>query len=96
MQELASGLTSGGYKPNNPYPISCFMPSITSCALNNLSLYNNADLYYNISQGNQPSLLDAYFYSDQNYQHVTITPQIATWLLQQLGKPALAGLAAAS
>ncbi len=96
MAELANGLSSGGYKPTNPYPISCFMPSITSCALYNLSLDNNSDLYYNISTGNQPSLLDAYFYSDSNYQHVTVTPQIAVWLLQQLGTPTLVGLETAS
>ena len=68
------------------------MPSITACALYNLSLYSNADLNYNISQGNQASLLDAYFYSDTNYPHVTVTAPIANWLLAELGNPA--GLAA--
>jgi hypothetical protein len=87
MAQLASGLSSAGYSPTNPYPSSCFMPSITACALYNLSLYSNQDLYYNISLGGQASLLDEYLYSDNNCPHVTVTPEIASWLLQQLGNP---------
>jgi hypothetical protein len=85
MAELASGLISAGYSPTTPYPTSCFMPSITSCALTDRSLYSNADLYTPIPASGEASLLDAYFYSDQNYQHVTVTPQIAVWLFQQIG-----------
>ncbi len=95
MGQLASGLKCGGFSPSDPYPSSCFMPSITACALYDLSLYNNGDLYYNISQGNQASLLDAYLYSDQNYPHVTVTPAIADWLMQELGAPAGTAAAAA-
>ncbi len=45
MEELATGLISAGYSPTTPYPTSCFMPSITSCALTDRSLYSNSDLY---------------------------------------------------
>jgi hypothetical protein len=32
-----------------------------------------------------PSKLDAYFWDTTNRRHVTLTPAIANWLLQQVG-----------
>jgi hypothetical protein len=75
-----------GSNPSVAFGQSCFIPTISALAMSTLDPTNEKDLYTNISQNPQPSLLDAYTYSSspQSDPHVTFTPQLAGWLYQQI------------
>jgi len=85
FQLIARGLQAAGYTNYTCYyDTATFMPAITGCALSQLNPLNQTDLYTDISTTTSPSDLDAYTCSQENDPHVTITPYLAQWLLNEL------------
>lgn len=85
FKQIAAGFIAGGYDPIVYYDGACFIPSISALAMTTLSPYQNTDLFRNLTVNPPPSKLDAYLWDTTNNTHVTLTPQIAQWLLQQVG-----------
>jgi hypothetical protein len=85
FEQIATGFKSQGYDPTVNYTGACFIPAISALAMTTLSPYQNADLFRNLTINTPPSKLDAYMWDTTNRQHVTLTPEIARWLLQQVG-----------
>src|SRR6185436_3041980 len=87
FNQIATGLRSAGYTDVKPFDASaCFIPVISALAMDTLSPYVPADLFRDLRTNPPASRLDAYQYDTQNDPHVTITPELAAWLLRELSQ----------
>jgi len=85
MNQVAQGLIQQGFDPTVHYPKSCFMPMISALAIDGLDPLKPADLYYNAQAHGAPSVvLQESFFGETNDPHVTVTKDIAQWLLDRL------------
>jgi hypothetical protein len=84
FEQIGDGFRSQGYDPKVNYQGACFIPAISALAMTTLNPYQNADLFRNLSINPPPSKLDDYLWDTTNRRHVTLTPEIASWLLQQV------------
>jgi hypothetical protein len=82
FEQIATGLQAAGYTVTANASVGTFIPAISSQAMESLSPYNQSDLYAKLATTS--SSLDAHLADTTNDPHVTVTPAIATFLLQQL------------
>jgi len=87
FETVGTTLQQDGWSPVVNYQVGCFVPTISALSMSSLSVYDNDDLTGSVEGG--PSDLDAWTGS-ANDPHVTITPDTAEWLLQQIPAPAAA------